>query len=144
MNGFDSYEKSKLDVLSYKNTKYLFLCFNDLSNQSGWNIKVVKHSGVTDDYIAAEEIQNQNWQYFIEQVLEVCKDKEIGRTIRKSQDFLLDTVENVALAKKSHETFYNICTWNFYSAIEKILIDEYKIIKEDFYRDNFWADDVVT
>ena len=52
--------------------------------------------------IAAEEIQNQNWQYFIEQVLEVFKDKEIGKTIRKSQDFLLDTVENVTVAKKSY------------------------------------------
>ena len=84
--------------------------------------------------IAAEEIQNQNWQYFLEQVLEVFKDKEIGKTIRKSQDFLLDTVENVTVAKKSYETFYNIIEQNFYSAMEKISLDEYDIIKEDFYR----------
>ena len=84
--------------------------------------------------IAAKEIQNQNWQYFIEQVLEVFKDKEIGKTIRKSQDFLLDTVENVTVAKKSYETFYNIIEQNFYSAMEKISLDEYDIIKEDFYR----------
>ena len=84
--------------------------------------------------IAAEEIQNQNWQYFIEQVLEVFKDKEIGKTIRKSQDFLLDTVENVTVAKKSYETFYNIIEQNFYSAMEKISLDEYDIIKEDFNR----------
>ena len=84
--------------------------------------------------IAAEEIQNQNWQYFIEQVLEVFKDKEIGKTIRKSQDFLLDTVENVTVAKKSYETFYNIIEQNFYSAMEKISLDEYDIIKEYFYR----------
>ena len=84
--------------------------------------------------IAAEEIQNQNWQYFIEQVLEVFKDKEIGKTIRKSQDFLLDTVENVTVAKKSYETFYNIIEQNFYSAMEKISLGEYDIIKEDFYR----------
>ena len=57
----------------------MFYRFNDLLNQSGLNSKVVKHGGVTDDYIAAEEIQNQNWQYFIEQVLEVYKDKEIGK-----------------------------------------------------------------
>ena len=100
LNGLDNQQKSKLDALSYKNTKFLFYHFNDLLNQSGQNIKVVKHSGVTGDYAAAEEIQNQYWQYFIEQVLEVCKDKAIGRTIRKSQDFLLDTVENVTLAKK--------------------------------------------
>ena len=144
LNGFDSYKKSKLDVWSYKNIKFLFYCLNYLLNQFGRNIKLGKQSGVTDDYIAAEEIQNQNWQYFIEQVLEVCKDKEIGRTIRKSQDFLLDTVENVTLAKKSYETFYNIFARNFYSAMEKRSVDEYEIIKEDFYRETFWANDVAT
>ena len=77
----------------------MFYGFNDLLNQSGQNIKVVKHSEVTNDYNAAEEILNQNWQYFIEQVLEVCNDKEICRTIRKSQDFLLDTVEMLPLLK---------------------------------------------
>ena len=122
----------------------MFYHFNDLLNQSGRSIKVVKHSAVTDNYIAAEEIQNQNWQYFIEQVLEVCKDKEIGKTIKQSQDFLLDTVENVAIVKKSYETFYNTIEWNFYSAVEKVSLDEYDIIKEDFYRENFWADHVVT
>ena len=55
----------------------MFYHFNDLLNQSGHDIKVVKHSAFTNDYIAAEDIQNQNWQYFIEQLLEVCKDKEI-------------------------------------------------------------------
>ena len=42
-------------MLSYKNTKFLFYRFNDLLNQSGHSIKVIKHSAVTDDYIAAEE-----------------------------------------------------------------------------------------
>ena len=76
---------------------------------------------------------------FIQQVLEVCNDKETGRTIRKSQDFLLDTVENVTLAKKSFETFINICARNFYSEMEKILVDEYELIKEDFYKENVFG-----
>ena len=63
----------------------------------------IKHSRVTDDYIAAEEIQNQNWQYFIERGIEVSKSKEIGSTIKKSEDFLLTTVENVTMAKKSNK-----------------------------------------
>ena len=58
----------------------------------------IRHSKVTDDYIASEEIQNQNWQYFIERVIELCKSKEIGKTIKKSEDFLLTTVENVTIA----------------------------------------------
>ena len=38
---------------------------------------------------------------------------------------------------KNHETFYTIIERNFYSAMEKILLDEYDIIKEDFYREKF-------
>ena len=49
LQGFDSYEKIKLDVLTYKNIKFLFYRFNDSLNQSGRDINVVKHSAVTDD-----------------------------------------------------------------------------------------------
>ena len=91
---------------------------------SGQPITKIKHSIVTDGYIAAADIQNQNWQYFIERVIEVCKSKEIGSTIRKSEDFLLNTVENVTIAKKSYETFYNVVARNFYSTMNKLPIDE--------------------
>ena len=81
LNGFEGYEKTKLDLLTFKNTKYLLYHFNDLLESSGQPIIKVKHSKVTDDYTAAEEIQNQNWQYVLERVIEVCKSKEIGSTI---------------------------------------------------------------
>ena len=43
--------------------------------------KKTKDSSVTGDCIAAEEIQNQNWQYFVESVLEISRLNEIGKTI---------------------------------------------------------------
>ena len=144
LNGFDAYEKTKLGLLTFKNTKYLLYRFNDLLESTGQPIILIKHSKVTDDYIAAEEIQNQNWQYFIERVLEVCKAKEVGSTIKKSEEFLLTTVENVTIAKKSYQTFYNIIERNLYSTMEKLSIDERDKIKEDFLRENFWAENVVT
>ena len=61
LNGFDTYEKAKLELLTFKNTKYLFYRVNDLLESSGRPMIKIKHSKVTDDYIAAEEIQNQNW-----------------------------------------------------------------------------------
>ena len=42
---------------------------------------------VTDNYIAAEEIQHQNWQNFIERVLEVCHSKEVGSAIKPLKIF---------------------------------------------------------
>ena len=93
--------------MTFKNTKYLLYHFNDLLESSGQPIIKIKHSKVTDDYIAAEKIQNQNWQYFLERVIEVCKSKEIGSTIKKSEDFLLNTfsTENVTIAKNLMKLF---------------------------------------
>ena len=101
----------------------------------------IRHSKVTDDYLAAEEIQNQNWQYFIERVNEVCKSKEIGSTMKKSEDFLLTTVENVTMAKESYETFYNIVERNFFSTMQYLSVDEQTEIKDDFLREHFWWED---
>ena len=129
--------------MTFKNAKYLLYRFNDLLESTGQPIILIKHSKVIDDYIAAEEIQNQNWQCFIERVLEVCKAKEVGSTIKQSEDFLLTTVENVTIAKKSYQTFYNIIERNLYSTMEKLSIDELDKIKKDFLRENFWAENVV-
>ena len=81
---------------------------------------------MTDNYIAAEEIQNQNWQCFIERVLEVCHSKEVGSTIKPTEDFVLTTVKNVTLAKKSDETFYDVVERNLYATMSKISNDERK------------------
>lgn len=59
-NWFVSYQNTKLDLLTFKNSKFLFYRFNDLLNQSNRELKKIKHSFVTNDYIAAEEIPNQN------------------------------------------------------------------------------------
>ena len=143
LNGFEPYEKTKYDLLSFKNTKYLLYRFNDFQNSIGESLMKVKHSVVTDNYIAAEEIQNQNWQYFIERVLEIRHSKEVGSTIKPTEDFLLTTVKNVTLAKKSYETFYNAVERNLYSTISKISNDKRKQLQENVLSKNFLGKKVV-
>ena len=95
-------KKINLHVLTCKSSKYLFYCYNDILQESNLELKKVKRSVVTDDYIAAEDIQNQNWQYFVGSVLKVCRAQEIGKTIRKHQaNLLIDTVQNITIAKKN-------------------------------------------
>ena len=96
---------------------------------------------MTDDYLAAEEIQNQNWQYFIERVIEVCKSKE---EIKPNEEFLLTTAENTTTAKKAYETFYNIASTNFNLTINKIPVDEQNQIKEDLLSKNLWWEHALT
>ena len=68
LNDYNSYEKTKFDLLTLKNTKYLVYRFNDMLKSTGQPMMKIRHSKVTDDYLAGEEIQNQNWQYFIERL----------------------------------------------------------------------------
>ena len=58
LNGFEAQEKTRYDLFSFKNTKYLAYRFNDFQNSIGEPLIKIRHSVVTDNYLAAEEIQN--------------------------------------------------------------------------------------
>ena len=60
----------------------------------------------------------------IERVIEFSKSKEVGSTIKKSEDFLLTTVENMTMAKKSYESFYNIVQRDFFLTMQQLSVDE--------------------
>ena len=81
IQGFTSYQENKLDVLTIKNSKYLFYRYNNILKESNFEVKKVKHSVVTDDYKATEKIQSQNWQYFVKSVLDVSKRNDIGKKL---------------------------------------------------------------
>ena len=105
LNRSEAQGKTRYDLFSFKNTKYLAYRFHDFQNSSGEPLIKIRHSLATDNYLAAEESQNQNWQYFIERVIEVCKSKEAGSTIKPTEDFLLTTLENVTVTKKVTKLF---------------------------------------
>ena len=129
LNEYEAPEKTKYDLFVFQNTKYLVYRFNNSQNSIGRPLIKIRHSVVTDNYLAAEEIQNENWKYFIQRTIEVCKSKVL---IRPHEEFLLLTVENVTIAKKAYETFYNIIEKNLYLTIKKFSVDEKEKIREDF------------
>ena len=128
-------KKTRYDIFAFQNTKYFAYRFNDFQNSISEPLMKIRHSTVTDNYLAAEEIQNQNWQYCIERTIEACESKE---EIKPGEEFLLTTVENTTIAKKSYETFYNIAQKNLYLAIQKISVDEKNKITEDLTNKIFW------
>ena len=71
-------EDEKYDMLTNKNSKFLFYHFNDCLRQINEPTKTVRHSIVADDDTALEILQNKNWQYFIEKILEVCQSNNGG------------------------------------------------------------------
>ena len=134
-------KKNRSDLFTFQNTKYFAYCFNDFQGSIGKPLIEIRHSTLTDNYLAAEEIQNQNQQHFIERTIEACKMKE---EIKPGEEFLLATVENTTIAKKSYETFYNIAQKNIYLTIQKFSAVEKNKITEDLKNKNFWYQHALT
>ena len=65
--------------------------------------------------------------------------QEIGKTIRKPQaNFVIDTVENITIAKQKYQSLYKYLEQNLCLSSEEIAE-----IKDEFNREKFWAKDVV-
>ena len=82
-------------------------------------MKKVKHSVVTQDYIAAEQIQDKNWKYFVESLLSFSQNAT-DKSNEKS--FLLDTKENTLILKKTYEKLYNQIAKQFNTMLKKYLL----------------------
>ena len=88
---FSESKRNKLDILTNKNSKFLFYHFNDHLQQNNQTIQKVKHTVVTDDYIAAEQIQDRNWKYLVDRLISFSEN---AINSSEKENFLLDTKEN--------------------------------------------------
>ena len=130
LNEFDAQQKTDFDIFSNQNTKYLVYLFNDFQNSIGESLIKIRHTLITDNYLAAEEIQNQDWEYSIERVIKVFKFN--NPSIRLDEDFLLSTIENVTIAKRVYTMIYNVIARNFSLTISKLSVDEKKDVSDEF------------
>ena len=138
-DAFSESKRNKLDILSNKNSKFLFYHFNDYLQQNGEKIHKVKHTTVTEDFIAAEQVQDKNWKYFVEKLLSF---PENAINSSQKENFLLDTKENLLILKKTHDQLYNQIAKNFNEMLNKMPFDLYSEIENDFLRENYEIDGV--
>ena len=138
-DAFNETKKNKLDIFKNKNSKFLFYHFNDYLQQSGRETIKIKHRVVTQDYLAAEQIQDRNWKYFIESLLTFSQNA----TDKSNEElFLLDTKENVEILKKTYERLYNQISKNFTNMLNKMPFDLFSKIKDDLLREKYGENDL--
>ena len=97
-------------VLTNKNSEYLFYRFNGYLERLLQPIKPVLHSVITDDNLALNIIQNENWQHFTETILAACKinNCSINNTIDlKNINLIKNSTENITICKQTCLNFYN-------------------------------------
>ena len=138
-DAFSESRRNKLDILTNKNSKFLFYHFNDQLQQQNQKLQKVKHTIVTEDFIAAEQIQDRNWKYLVDKLL-LFSENAINSS--EKENFLLDTKENLLILKKTYDQFYNQIAKNFYEMLNKMPFDLYSDIENDFLRENYEVNDV--
>ena len=132
-----------MHVLEHKNVKFLVYRYHDLRASGGDELIKIRHSLVTDNYLVAEEIQNQDWQYFIERVLEVCKFND-ANLVKLGEKFLLSTMENVTVAKRVYRMIFDTVSRNFNLTINDLSYGRIKYISDDFSIKNYSYRDSLT
>ena len=137
-SAFNETEKNKLDILTNLNSKFLFYRFNDFLQQKGQKTKSVKHSVVTDDYIAGEKIQDKSWKYFIESIFDFSEKPNSNYT---DQSFLTDTKENLEILKKTYNQLFMQIEKNQIEMLKQMPFDFYEDIKNDLMRDLYLEED---
>ena len=114
---------------------------NEVSQANNLPLKKLKHSVITEDYIAIEKIHSRNWQYFVEFVLEACRRKNSGETVYQHQSKLIKAIiENVTIAKKTYKSFYKQITNNLTFMLDNLPDDEFKEIINDLHTENYLPD----
>ena len=88
----------KYDMLTNRNSKFLFYHFNDFLRQINEPTKLVRHSVVLNEKTALEILQNKGWQNFIERILEVRQSNNGGEFTKlvnaKEVQIFENSVEN--------------------------------------------------
>ena len=102
-------EDDESDMLIKKNSKFLFYHFNNYLRQINEPTKPVHHSVVADDDSTLEILQDKNWQYFIERILEVCQSNNGGELTQlvsvREVKIMENSVENSLFVKHFTQTF---------------------------------------
>ena len=141
VQGFKGNEDQKFDVLTNKNSKYLFYWFNDYLERLLQPIKPICHSIITDDDLVLEVIQKENWQYFIETILTACKTNNAGinNTINlKNINLIKNSIENITICKQTYLNFYNQISQYLTNTIRNLPVDERNEIDCDLQKHNYF------
>ena len=105
-------------------------------------IKPVRHSVITDDDIALDVIQNENWQYFIETILKTCQTNNggINNTVKlKNIKLIKNSAENITICKQTYQNFYYQISQYLTNTIRNLLADEINEIDQDLQKNNYFV-----
>ena len=98
---------------SNSTSKFLFYHFNTLIQAQGKSFLEIRHSVIADDDYALENLQNKNWQYFVETLLFVASD-QLSEFEESEKYILKKTFDNLNDCKVVYQNVFDDVTIFFH------------------------------
>ena len=136
-------DEVKYDFLTNKNSKFLFHLFNKYQENRGRPKYPIKHSNITADDYALKTLQEQNWPYFINHIIEHSQGfldiNEIVTTDPNEINILNDTRANFEIVKNLYNELFAMAGVNLHEYFKNLDIDKKQKIDQDLTNNNFFT-----
>ena len=104
----------------------------------------IRHSKTTSDDLAIDIIQNENWQYYTERILEACESNRIGDNIDQSNvqesKIIRRSIKNLTICKEVCREYDNHVAQYFAAMLKTLPSNELEKIRVDLEAHYYFLD----
>ena len=139
----NDYDEVKYDFLANKNSKFLFNLFNKYQQDRGRQKHTVRHTKVNADDYALKTLQDRNWPYFINRIIEFSQGvfdlNDIITTDPDEVNILNDTRSNFEILKSLYNELVTSVGINLHEYFMDLDIDKKQKIDTDLTNHNYFT-----
>ena len=139
LQNFSIDDQEKLDLLSFKNSKYLFYRFNDFVKIYGNPRYKLLHTRKMLDSTALKKLEYKNKQFLVEKIIQGVEFENIYQSHPEQKPEMIQTLEsNYKVARRVYQHLHIDIAELFYEYIQSIDSYEQQDIEEDM-KINGWG-----
>ena len=139
----NDYDEVKYDFLANNNSKFLFNLFNKYQEDRGRKKYPVRHTKVSADDYALKTLQDKNWPYFINRIIEfsqgVFELNDIITADAHEVNILNDTRANFEIVKNLYNELLTSVGINLHEYFMNLDIDKKQKIDTDLINNNYYT-----
>ena len=138
----NEFDEVKHDFLTNRNSKFLFHLFNKHQEDRGRPKFPIRHSTLTDDNYALSALQDRNWSYFINRIIEFSQGfinlSDLKHSDATEINILNNTRANFEIVKTVYNELFTSVGINLQEFFKNMGVLDKQRIDNDLTNNNFY------
>ena len=116
------------DFMTNRNSKFLFLHFNNVLQMTGVSPFKIRHTVVIKNEKALELVQKSSWQYFVSTLMNVADSNMLGSSdfTEEEEAAVRPYLDNIVSHGEMYKDIYTIIAISFHSLFENLPLEQLK------------------